>query len=105
MTSENPSPPRLLVTIATYNEIENLPLLVPALVSVWLWSALLTYRELTVATFLSTPNNVTLPVVVWGFWYAGYLGNAAAITVVLVAVLLPLIGVYWLFSRRTFGSV
>src|SRR5262245_904723 len=82
-----------------------LPLLLPALVSVWLWSALLTYRELTVATFLSTPNNVTLPVVVWGFWYAGHLGNAAAITVILVAVLLPLIGVYWVCSRRTVGSV
>lgn len=82
-----------------------LPLLVPALVSVWLWSALLTYRELTVATFLSTPNNVTLPVVVWGFWYAGYLGNAAAITVILVAVLLPLVGVYWACTRRTIGSV
>jgi iron(III) transport system permease protein len=80
-----------------------LPLLRPAIVSVWLWTALLTYRELTVATFLSTPKNVTLPVVVWGFWYSGYLGNAAAVTVVLVAVLLPLILVYWLVTRRRIG--
>ena len=37
----------------------------------WLWIALLTFRELTLAVILSTSDNLTFPVVVWSLWLGG----------------------------------
>ncbi len=78
------------------------PLVLPALLSGWLWMALLTLRELTLATLLFTPNNVTLPVVIWNFWHSGDYGIASAITLLLMSCLAPLIMMYWAFGRRRF---
>ena len=78
------------------------PLVLPAILGVWLWRALVTYRELTVATVLLTPENITLPVVVWSQWVGVGLGQAAAVTLILVAMLAPLILVYWLCVGRRF---
>ena len=78
------------------------PLVLPAILGVWLWRALVTYRELTVATVLLTPENITLPVVVWSQWVGVGLGQAAAVTLILVAVLTPLILIYWLCVGRRF---
>jgi iron(III) transport system permease protein len=76
------------------------PLVWPALLNGWLWIALTTYRELTVATVLFTPDNITLPVVVWNIWASGNFGVASAISLVLIAILVPLILVYWMFGQR-----
>jgi len=76
------------------------PLVWPALLSGWLWMALLTFRELTLATLLFTPNNVTLPVVVWNFWNSGNFGIASAITLLLMSCLAPMIMIYWTLGRR-----
>jgi iron(III) transport system permease protein len=76
------------------------PLVWPALVNGWLWMALITYRELTVATVLFTPNNITLPVVVWNIWISGNFGVASAITLILLGILLPLILTYYALGRR-----
>lgn len=77
-----------------------LPLLAPAIVNLCLWNALLTFRELTVAAFLVTQNNVTLPVVVWGIWQSGGLGPAAASSLLFLAALVPVIVLYWIFGMR-----
>jgi iron(III) transport system permease protein len=77
-----------------------LPILAPTLVYAWLWLALLTYRELTLAVLLSTRDNMTLPLAVWTAWLAGGFGGAAAITVILIALMVPLIGLYWYVVRR-----
>ncbi|HLY64664.1 MAG TPA: ABC transporter permease subunit, partial [Chloroflexota bacterium] len=76
------------------------PLIWPALLNGWLWLALITYRELTVATVLFTPQNITLPVVVWNVWSSGNFGVAAAISLVLLSCLVPLITLYWTLGRR-----
>ena len=76
------------------------PLLTPTLVYAWLWIALLTFRELTLAIILTTRDNITLPVVVWSLWNASGFGQAAAITLVLIALMVPIIGLYWWVSRR-----
>jgi iron(III) transport system permease protein len=76
------------------------PLLRPTLMSVWIWSAILVYRELTVAVFLISQDSVTLPAVIWSYWYSGTTNQAAAVTLLMTAVLTPLILVFWWFGRR-----
>src|SRR5918996_1084338 len=81
------------------------PLLRPAMLSVWIWTALLVYRELTVAVFLGVQDNITLPAVVWSYWYSGGINKASAVTLVMTLVLTPLILVFWWFGRRSQVSV
>ena len=78
-----------------------IPLLRPTLLSVWIWTGLLVYREMTVAVFLVSQDNVTLPAIVWGRWTMGAPNTAAAITVLMMAVLLPLMLLAWRFARRS----
>src|SRR5919108_864439 len=76
------------------------PLLPPTLISVWILSAILVYRELTVAVFLISQDSVTLPAVIWSYWFSGAINQAAAVTLLMTAVLTPLILVFWWFGRR-----
>ena len=78
-----------------------IPLLRPTMLSVWIWTGLLVYREMTVAVFLISQDNVTLPAIVWGRWTMGSPNAAAAITVLMMVVLLPLIFISWRFARRS----
>jgi iron(III) transport system permease protein len=64
-----------------------LPLIKPSLVYLTLWTALLSLQEVTMALFLSGPNNRVLSVSVWDLWQAGQQGPAAAGSVVLAIVL------------------
>ena len=75
-------------------------LIAPTLLYAWLWIALLTFRELTLAVILSTGDNLTFPVVVWSLWLGGGLGEASALAVVMLAMMTPLIALYWLLARR-----
>ena len=77
------------------------PLLRPTLMSVWIWSAILVYRELTVAVFLVGHDNLTLPAVIWSYWQAGAVNLAAGVTLVMTVLLIPLILLFWLFGRRS----
>jgi iron(III) transport system permease protein len=77
-----------------------LPILTPAMMYAWLWMALLTYRELTLATLLAGEDNATMAVVVWGLWQSGGLGRASALTVIILLLLTPLLALYWFVSRR-----
>ncbi|HEX6512814.1 MAG TPA: iron ABC transporter permease [Chloroflexota bacterium] len=78
-----------------------LPLLRPTLFSVWLWTALLVYRELTAAVFLSSESNITLQAVIWSFWMSSARGQAAAVTLLVTAVMMPLMVVFWWIGRRS----
>src|SRR5215216_1750157 len=78
----------------------SVPLLAPTLFYAWLWIALLTFRELTLAVILSTADNITFPVVVWSLWLGGGLGQASALAIVMLLMMIPLIVLYWLFARR-----
>lgn len=78
------------------------PLLRPTLMSVWIWSAILVYRELTVAVFLVGHDNITLPAVIWSYWSSGATNLAAGVTLVMTLVLTPLILLFWWFGRRSF---
>lgn len=78
-----------------------LPLLRPTLLSVWIWSALLVYRELTVAVFLVSDQNITLPAVIWSYWASGTFNKAAAVTLLMTVALTPFILAFWWFGRRS----
>jgi iron(III) transport system permease protein len=77
------------------------PLLRPTLMSVWIWSAILVYRELTVAVFLVGHDNLTLPAVIWSYWQAGAMNLAAGATLVMTVLLTPLILIFWWFGRKS----
>jgi iron(III) transport system permease protein len=76
------------------------PLLAPTLLYAWLWIALLTFRELSLTVFLSTGDNITLPVVIWSQWAGGGLGQSSALAMVMLIVMVPLVAVYWVLARR-----
>ncbi len=78
-----------------------LPLLRPTLLSVWIWTALLVYRELTVAVFLGVHDNITFPAVIWSYWYAGGMNKASAVTLLMTVLLAPLITAFWWLGRRS----
>ncbi|HLI21189.1 MAG TPA: iron ABC transporter permease [Stellaceae bacterium] len=77
------------------------PLLAPTLLNAWLWIALLTFRELTLAVLLTTRDNITLPVVIWSLWLGGGLGDAAAVALVMLCLMTPIIAIYWFVARKT----
>ena len=81
------------------------PLMAPSLVYAWLWIALLTFRELTLAVLLTTRANITLPVVVWSLWQTGQIGRGAALTLVMLALLTPFIALYWIIAERRGGAL
>jgi iron(III) transport system permease protein len=81
------------------------PLIRPTLFSVWIWSALLVYRELTAAVFLAVHDNITLPAVIWSYWYSGNINKASAVTLLMTLVLTPLICAAWWWGRRSQVSV
>jgi len=77
------------------------PLLRPTLFNAWLWIALLTFRELTLAVLLTTRDNITLPVVIWSLWQGGGFGDAAAVAFVMLCLMIPVVGLYWFVAGRT----
>jgi len=60
----------------------------------WLSLALWTFREITIATMLSSPDNITLPALVWSLWRAGTFGQASALTLVIMLIGAPLALMY-----------
>jgi iron(III) transport system permease protein len=77
-----------------------LPLLSPTLIYAWLWIALLTFRELTLAVILSTPDNITLPFVIWLQWESGGMALSSAISIVMLLIMSVLVAIYWIVAGR-----
>jgi iron(III) transport system permease protein len=77
------------------------PLLKPAFLFGWLWIALLAFRELTIPMILFSASNVTYSVAVWGLWYSGLFDAAAAASLIMMVLLLPLVIVYLRYARKT----
>lgn len=64
-----------------------LPLIKPSVVYLAVWTAMLSFQEVTMALFLSGPHNSVLSVSIWGLWEAGSLGTAAAGAVAMVSIM------------------
>jgi ABC-type Fe3+ transport system permease subunit len=50
---------------------------------------------------LSTTNTQPLSVVVWGLVYGSHFGHASVVALLMVALMLPILAVYWIVARRT----
>jgi iron(III) transport system permease protein len=74
------------------------PLIKPSIVYLAVWTGLLTLQEVSMALFLSGPQNLVLSVSIFQLWTDGNLGPAAAGTVVLTIVLAA---VTWTILRLT----
>lgn len=84
-----------------------LPLVRPAAIGAWIYVVLLCVRELTLAAFVSTPKNLTLPMVAWFLWNNGSIHEGAAVAVIVVLALIPLVFLFLQFGPRSdamFGS-
>lgn len=77
-----------------------LPLLSPAILYAWIWLALLTYRELTLAVILASTDNQPLAVVVWGLLWSSAYGKASAVSLIMIVLMLPILMLYWFVARR-----
>ncbi len=89
------------LTMLRANRRVLLPLLRPTLMSVWMWTALLVYREVTVAVFLATESNITLTAVVWSYWAAAGMTEASVVTTLMILFFSPLLLMFWIFGRRS----
>ncbi len=78
-----------------------IPLLSPAMLYAWIWIALLSYRELTLPVVLSTGDNQPLSMVVWSFVLTSAYGEASAVAVIMIALMAPILVIYWTVARRT----
>ena len=79
-----------------------MPLIKPSLVFAGVWTALLTFREVTMALFLSESHNRVISVSVWYLWESGNLGVAAAGAVVMIAIMGALM---WIILMLTGGTL
>jgi len=77
------------------------PLLVPAIISVWIWVAGHAMRELSAALMLISGKNDVLTTLLWGFWEGGEMPAAAAVGVALIVFLILLVGGAQLLARHT----
>ena len=62
------------------------PIVLPALVSLWLWVALHSLRELSSAVLLATPGNRVVSTMIWFAWQEGQVGEAYALSIILIAI-------------------
>jgi iron(III) transport system permease protein len=76
-----------------------LPLLSRTMLYAWLWIALMTFREMTLAVFLTTYDNTTLPFIVWNKWVNGNQGQSAALSLLMLLMMAPAFGLFWWFAR------
>jgi iron(III) transport system permease protein len=81
-----------------------LPLMAPTLLYAWIWIALLTFRELTLPVMLATSDTMPFSVLVWGYVQASQYGPASAASLIMLALMLPVLLLYWVFARRV-GTV
>jgi len=82
-----------------------LPLILPALLGVWIWVIAHVMRELSTALLLRSDDNAMLAVLLWDYWSGGQPNKAAAVGVWLVAMMLvATIGWQAMASRAPSGS-
>jgi iron(III) transport system permease protein len=77
-----------------------LPLLAPTVLYAWIWIALLSFRELTLPVVLATGSNLPFSMLVWSYAQSSSYGRASAAALLMLALMAPILLLYWLVARR-----
>jgi iron(III) transport system permease protein len=78
----------------------TLPLLIPAVVTGWIWVAANAMRSFSIPVILASRNNEVFASQIWSLWQIGRFPEAAAYGTMLVLILLPMtLLLRWLISR------
>jgi iron(III) transport system permease protein len=77
----------------------TLPLIRPTVAVGWLFMALLVFRDLSLPMLLGSADTMTLSMTIWTEWDQSEFGSAAALNLIMLVALLPLIAVYWKLTR------
>jgi iron(III) transport system permease protein len=77
-----------------------LPLIKAGVLAAWFWVMVHSFRELTIALMLSGSGNRTAAVVIFDLWSTGRFTQLAAFGVVMFLILIALIGLSHLLSKR-----
>jgi iron(III) transport system permease protein len=78
----------------------TLPLLAPTIVAVVIWVLVHSVREFSIAIMLQSGHNSVLSTILYSYWETGSPDHAAALAVLLMVLLLALVGVLSLLTRR-----
>ena len=73
-----------------------LPLIMPGLVSAFLLLFIIGMREFTIPFVLYSQDNVVMSVLIWQFFQGGEPGRSAALAILMIVMVLPLV----MFARR-----
>src|SRR3954469_9768142 len=68
-----------------------LPLVAGAVFNAWLWLALLSYREVTMALVLYSPASEVLPTLIWKLWASSSVGQVSALGVLLIVLVTSIV--------------
>lgn len=77
-----------------------MPILAPTLFYVIIWTALLSYREVTMPLFLQGPRNMVMATSIWQFWMAGDITAAAALGVIMVLFMAIIMSILLYFNPQ-----
>jgi len=77
----------------------TIPLIAGAVFNSWIWVVLLTYREVTMALVLGSPDNRVVSTVIWSLWSEGRVPQVSALGVVMMGTFFVLV----LSLRRVFA--
>jgi iron(III) transport system permease protein len=89
--------------LRTYRRI-TVPLLTPAFMSCLLWVCVQAIRELGAAIMLYSQQSQVLSTKVWNLWEGGYVGQACAVGVATVVVLLALLSLPHAYRALRFAT-
>jgi len=76
--------------LTTFSRI-TIPLLLPSVTAVWIWSAMQTIRDITLPIMLYSPDSRVLAVLIWDLWLSGEVPATCAIGVMLLIILAVLL--------------
>lgn len=69
----------------------TIPLVSAAIFNGWLWIALLSYREVTMALVLYSPGSEVVSTLIWKMWGSAYVPQVSALGVVMILMVLVLV--------------
>jgi iron(III) transport system permease protein len=65
----------------------TIPLLIPSVLSVWVWTAMHAVREVSAAIMLSSPKSTVISVIIWDLWEEGMVPETCCLGVLLIVIM------------------